>query len=48
MVRIRKAWKSEYFEIHTRRAPELDFALRKGTFDFVRESAVRGGVKITG
>src|SRR5512137_495641 len=41
MIRVRKVWKSEAFEIHTRRAPELDFALQKGTFEFIRESAVR-------
>lgn len=37
-------WGRTIYAIRTRRAPEVDFALRPGTFDVVREDAHRAGV----
>jgi hypothetical protein len=39
----RRFWATVY-EIHTQRAPEVDFALRTKTFTFVRAHAMRAGV----
>jgi hypothetical protein len=32
------------YRIHTRQAPEVNFVLRSGTFDLIREDAKRAGV----
>ena len=37
-------WTGEVFAIRTRRAPEVDFALRPGTFDVVADHARAAGV----
>lgn len=46
-IRARARFWDTLYEIHTRRAPEVDFALRRGTFDFVRQNAARAGVRIS-
>lgn len=43
-IRRRDRWGGRVYEIHARQAPEVDFALRAWTFDFVRAQAERAGV----
>jgi hypothetical protein len=45
-IRAYRRFGATLYRIHTRRAPEVDFALRSGTFDFVRKNAVRAEVRI--
>ena len=43
-IRKRRRFFQSYYQIVALRAPEIDFALRGGTFAFVREHASRAGV----
>jgi hypothetical protein len=43
-IRRRRRFFQTYYDIETARAQEIGFALRRGTFAFVREEAARAGV----
>jgi len=45
-IRRRRIWLRTCYQISARRAPEVDFALRRGTFAFVAPFAERAGVRI--
>ncbi|MCI0527191.1 MAG: hypothetical protein L0Y56_07090 [Nitrospira sp.] len=43
-IRKRSRWFGSGYEIHTLRAPHVDFLLRPGTFNFVKDRATSAGV----